>query len=515
MDTTTVPDSGILGQIVVDPKDAIEKAEKDLNILAAFCLFDVMRYMFPDMYLAMWQLMKSKVHLNRDFSKIALGIPRGFAKTTFMKLFIVYCILFTNKRFILVVSYAEEHAISIISDVISMLSGPNIRALFGNWDLNVKTNQKHLKVFSFRGKKMILKAVGAKGGIRGLNEDHHRPDVIVLEDYQKKKESENEDLAKEQYEELHGTILKAKSPFGCLYLFVANMYPTPGSILKKLKENSDWIKMIVGGIRSDGTSLWEELHPIKQLLEEYMSDLKANVPQVFLSEVLNDETAGIKSGIDITKLPIFPWDKDELPQGRAIVIDPALDNPSSDYNGVGLIGIFDGIPALEKVLLEKFNPLQLIKESIIMAFQNSTRLICVENFAYQASLLFWFNKICEDNGIEGFIFMPLNMGGGSKNAKILAALRKWQGEKKVNEITKETTYITSIHVKDEPRPLVINEVIKFNPSKKNNQDTCLDLLVSADKVVEQYRDLMTMPYEAEAQAFPLAAPREIEDNCVF
>lgn len=509
-------DSGVLSQVVVDPKDIVEKTQKDLNILAMLCLFDIMRFKFPDLYVVMWELMKSKVHLVRDFSKIALGIPRGFAKTTFVKLFIVYCILFTDKKFILVVSYAEEHAISVITDVIKMLASINIRALFGNWDTNIQTDQKHLKIFSFRGKTVIIKAVGAKGGIRGLNEDNHRPDVIILEDYQKKDESENEDVSKKQYEELVGTIMKAKSPFGCLYLYVANMYPTPGSILKKLKLNPDWIKMIVGGIKADGTSLWEDLHPIHQLFEEYMSDLQAGVPQVFLSEVLNDETAGIKSGIDITKLPLCPFEEeDELPQGRAIVIDPALDNPSSDYNGIGQIGIFDGIPVLEDAKLDKFNPLQLIKESLIMAFNCGARLIVVENFAYQASLLFWFNKICEDNGIEGFIFMPLNMGGGSKNAKILAALRKWQGEKKKNETTGEVVYIHTLHVKRKVRPLIINEIIKFNPTKKNNQDTCLDLLVAADKVVEQYRDLTVMPYEAEAQSSSVAAPRSIEENCLF
>jgi hypothetical protein len=502
-----------LRPIKVEAKDVIEKAELDLNVLAMLCLFDTMQFKYPDMFIAMWQLMKSKVHLVRDFSKIALGIPRGFAKTTFVKIWIIYCVLFTSKQFVLVVSYNEDHAISIINDVCKMLSGPNIRQLFGNWDTNKEKDQAALKIFKFRGKTMILKAVGAKGGIRGANEEHRRPDVIILEDYQKKEDSDNEEVSKKLYQELMGTVLKAKSPFGCIYIFVANMYPTPGSILKKLKENSDWTSLVVGGIKADGTSLWEDLHPIKQLIEEYEGDLKAGVPEVFLAEVLNDETAGIKSGIDITKLPQFPYPDDELPQGRAVVIDPALDNPNSDYNGVGLVGLYDGLGTLEKAILGKFNPLELIKNALILAHQSGCKLICVEAIAYQASLLFWFNKICEDNGIEGFIFMPLKVGSASKNAKILAALRKWQGGDKNKETGK--TEPPSLFVKKEVRPLIINEIIKFNPTKKNNQDTCLDLLTFCDKVVEQYRDLMFMEYEPEVQAFNLAAPRELEDNCVF
>lgn len=490
---------------VVDPEDARKRAEEDLNFLSVLCLFEIMQYMFPTMYIAMWQLLKSKVHLVRDFSKLALGIPRAFAKTTFIKIFIVYCVLFTRKCFIAVISYNEDHAISVLTDVCKMLSSPNIVSLFGDWELNKELDQAATKVFSFRGRTIVLKGVGAKGGIRGLNYGHKRPDVIIFEDYQKKAESENEDVSTALYKDMIGTAMKTKSPFGCLYIYVANMYPTPGSILKKLKDNSDWTSLILGGIIVDSNgaaqSLWEELHPLEQLLAEYESDLKAGCPEVFLAEVLNDQTAGIKAGIDITKIPEFPFDSSELPQGRAVVIDPSLDNPTSDYNGVGLVGLYDGVPCLEKVILEKFTPFGLIKASIILAFQTGTRLICVENVAYQASLLFWFSKVCQDNGIEGFHFMPLNIGSGSKNSKIMSTLK---------EVEKKEVYI-----KREVRPLFINEVIKFNPLKKNNQDTVLDLLTMAKKVVEQHGDLMYMPYEAEFQTVALAAPRSIEENCTF
>jgi hypothetical protein len=152
-------------------------------------------------------------------------------------------------------------------------------------------------------------------------------------------------------------------------------------------------------------------------------------------------------------------------------------------------------------MLGKMTPLDLIKNALILASQNNCTLICVENVAYQASLLFWFSKICEDNGIEGFQFHPLNVQGRSKNAKIMDALK---------ELAKK-----EIWMKAEVRPLLINEIIKFQPLKKNNQDTCLDLLTFAKKVVEQYRDLMYMPYEAEMMAVALAAPRDVSENCSF
>jgi len=487
--------------IKVNPLEAINTAREDLNFLSALVLGEHMLYLFPAMFIALWQFLKDKVYLVRDFPQLAIGIPRAFAKTTFVKIFIVFCILFTTKRFILVISSNEDHAINIIKDVCDMLSMPNILALFGDFSINMERNQAQCKVFLFRGRRIILAGFGAKGSVRGLNIGLDRPDIMIFEDYQTKEESENELLSDKLYKEMLGTHMKAKSPFGCVFIFIANMYPTPGSILKKLKNNKDWLSFIVGGITNDGKSLWEELQPLDQLLSEYEKDLNAGHPEIFLSEVLNDENAGIKAGIDITKIPQFPFDEDELPQGRAIIVDPSLDNPTSDYNGVGLMGTYDGIPTLEQVKLKRYTPLELIKTAMILAMETGTRLICVENIAYQASLLFWFEKVCQDNGISGFHFVPLNVGGKSKNAKIMATLK---------ELEK-----SEIYVKSAVRPLLVNEIIKFNPLKKNNQDTCLDLATFMKKVVEQYEDLMLMVYEANYQMIGNTAPRSISENCNF
>lgn len=484
----------------VDPTEIIPQMEKNLNMLAAMCAPEKMLFLFPHYFMVIWELWKSKLHLFRDFSKIAIGIPRGFAKTTLVKFLVVYCILFTKKKCIVIVSYKEEHAANIIADVITYLQHPNIVALFGLWSTNQTRDQQDCKVFAFRGRTIVLAGLGSKGSIRGLNLDDARPDVMIFDDYQKKDESENEEISKKLYKDMMGTWLKAKSPFGCLYIFVANMYPTVGSILKKLKNNKDWTSFIVGGILADGTSLWEDLQPINQLIAEYEGDLLADCPEVFLSEVLNDENAGLKAGIDITKIPAFPFPEYELPQGRAIVIDPASNKAGADYNGIGLVGLFDGKGCLEKAILGRYSPLELIKQALILAFQTSTRLICVEDVALQSTYLFWFNKVCEDNGIEGFYFMPLKIGGGSKNAKSKATILKIsKGE---------------IWLKTQAKPLVVNEIIKFDPLKAKNQDTALDLAGFVDKVIEQYGELMLMPYEPEMQAAGDAGVRdELETSC--
>jgi hypothetical protein len=459
--------SSSVQEVSASPKEVIELAEQDLNVLSGLVMAEHMMFLFPPMFVAIWQFLKSKVHLARDFSQLAIGIPRGFAKTTVIKLWIVYCILFTTRRFVLVISSSEDHAINIIKDACEMLSSSNIISLFGDWKINKERDQANCKIFRFRSRRIILAGYGANGSIRGLNVGLERPDVMIFEDYQDKEESENEELSKKLFQKMLGTHMKAKSNFGCLFIFVANMYPTQGSILKKLKGNPDWLSFIVGAILEDGTSLWEELQPLAQLIDEYEKDLRAGHPEVFLAEKLNDENAGIKSGVDITKLPQWPWEDDDLAQGKAIVIDPALDNPSSNYNGVGLVELYDGKPGLRKVVLEKFTPLQLIKEALKLGMETGTRLILVENVAYQASLLFWFNEVCQQSGIDGFQFMPLQVQGKSKNSKIITGIREWSE--------------SEIHVHPDVRPLAINEIIKFDPKKAKNDDTVLDLVTFCKK----------------------------------
>lgn len=498
---SNIEDNEDLKVINADPKQAYDAMEASLNFLAAMCLQDDYKFGFPPWFHDIWGFLKSKVHLIRDFSQIALGIPRGFAKTTVIKIWIVYCVLFTHKKFILTISHIEDHAQNIMKDACQMLSSQNIVNIFGKWDTNVERDRVDCKIFMFRNRRIILAGLGANGSIRGLNVGNSRPDVMIFEDFQRKVDSENEELSTKLYKDMYGTHMKAKSPFGCLFIFVANMYPTVGSILKKLKVNKDWLSFIVGGILGDGSSLWEELQPIKQLLKEYMGDLNAGCPEVFLSEVLNDEHAGIKAGIDITKLPSYKWEEDEIPTGRGIVIDPALDNPNSDYNGIGLVGVYDGIPTLEEVDLGRYSPGELIKRALKMGFRSSTRLITVENANIQKTYLYWFNFICDLHGITGFHFMPLSIGGGTKNAKIAAALKKWQKRE--------------IEVKPAVKPLLINETIMWNPNKKNNKDTCLDLLVMSDKIVEEHGALMTMPHEYDLTSIGAPKVLELEENCSF
>jgi hypothetical protein len=481
----------------VKTDEAYLACKTDLNLLAGIALPDIFEYLFPQMYLAIWNWLIEFANKTRDFSKLALGMPRGFAKTTIVKLFILYCILFTHRKFILIISNTEAHGINIITDVMSMLKEPNIIKIFGDYTIGLERDKLNLQIFSFRGRRIVLGAIGAEGSIRGLNLGFDRPDVMIFEDFQTKEDSENENLSTKLMTRMIGTIMKAKSPKGCMYLFVANMYPTPGSILRKLKDNPFWVKFIVGGILEDGSSLWEDLQPIKQLLEEFQNDLASGNGDVFFAEVLNDETAGLRAGIDLAAIPSCPYiPKLDLPQGRFIIVDPAGAKSVNDLNAVGYFEVYDGKPVFQEHLQGHWSPLQLITEAIILCLKYRCALICVENVSYQESLLFWFEHICNQNLLTGLFFEPINPNQKSKNSRIKDMLRTIVQTELDGKVTEPMAYIGKSVM-----PAFKNQIMGWNPLTDENVDELLDLMAYANKAIQLYSDQMMTEFNIESLTF--------------
>jgi hypothetical protein len=170
--------------IVVDRTSAAQSCKVDVNFLGMTAAPSIFKYKFPLIHLAVWQLLTQRVVLPRDFSQLALGLPRGSGKTMLIKLFILYCILFTNKRFIAIVAATATLAENLMADVFKMLANPNIRMIFGDYRLGLVQDTQAQKRFGFRGRDIVVAALGAGGSIRGLNVDLERPDVMVFDDIQ-------------------------------------------------------------------------------------------------------------------------------------------------------------------------------------------------------------------------------------------------------------------------------------------------------------------------------------------
>lgn len=488
-----------LTELGASSREIQEAARLDLNFLAALTMPEIMKFDYPPVFLSVWSWLVNYATKPRTFPQLALGLPRGFGKTTLIKIFCLYCILFTNKQFILIISATAKLAEGVLSDVADMMDEPNIKSTWGDWRVSMEKDTQSIKKFGFKGRNVILAAVGAEGSLRGLNLKNLRPDVMIFEDAQTRECAES-DIQSDKLETwMVGTAMKAKSPHGCMFLFVANMYPTKHSILRKLKSNPTWTKFIAGGILADGTSLWEQLQPIEQLLAEFKNDLSMGKPQIFYSEVLNDENASQNTHIDLSKLPDSPYQEGDIPAGNFIIIDPATDKLGSDEVSIGYFEVHNAVPCLMKVQEGRFSPGDTIRIALEYALENNCRLIAVESNAYQYSLLYWFTFICQQLQIQGIEAVEIYSGVRSKNSRILEMFKNLlAGDVIIEEQAKAAAY---------------PQIISFNALRRDNTDGVLDLLTYAPKVIEMYEPYIVANNAIDSQEFE--ALGVIENNSCF
>lgn len=460
-------------EVSASREELAQACRNSLDFLASFVLTELYEYGYPDVLKAMWQLVCTRALKLVGKDRLALGIPRGFSKTLMLKLWVVWLILFSERKFILVVCATEAHAQNFLADVMDMLDHANIISVFGNWRINLEKDTQGLIKFSYRGRNIILAGIGAGSSPRGLNIKFVRPDVVILDDIQKKEDAQNPELAKALMVWLLGTLMKACHPRTCTFVFVANMYPFEGSLLRKLKNSQEWISMVTGAITVAQESIWPEHRSIEDLLEELRVDTEQGHPEVFFSEVMNDEEAGTVSGIDVSAIKDCPLHLDGVtPQGGFVIIDPSLGKKKSDNVAIGAFLIFDGTPVLWELHEGKFNPSETVMNATLLAVKFRMQLIVVEAVAYQESLIHWFHQVYKQLGVSGLNVEPVRPEGMAKNARIRDMLK----------LLISGTLILHRSV----RAKVIYQITQWNPAKINNVDDILDVLAYAKKVQNMY-----------------------------
>ena len=450
--------------------------EKDLNFFAATVIPEVFRLAFPQIHKEIWELLREFVKKPKSFFKLALGLPRGHAKTTLIKLYVIYCILFTDRRFILIVGAAARMSENILADIMDMLRGENVKAIFGNWEASLEKDTEAVKKFTFAGRSIVLAALGAGSSLRGLNLRNDRPDVIICDDIQSAEDKDSKDVANKLLSWMLGTLFKAKSPNGCLYIYIGNMFSGPNCILAKLKGSKEWISFVVGALLADGNSIWPELHSPADLIAELQHDIDMGHPEIFFAEVQNDPDAGVSSTFDISKVPLYPFTENDLITGGCILIDLSGNKENSDDSTIGYFAFIEGRNVFKDLIFGNWSPLQCIEAAMALGYKHNCPYIFVESVAYQSSYLFWFNFICEQRGISGFQLFEVYPRSTKKVSRIIGFFKQLLNG--------------DILLHPDVRTQVLYQASQFKPNKKDNVDDILDLGGYLDFVLSDYEPML-------------------------
>lgn len=452
----------------VSAVEAYERGKVDINFFAAMCMPDVHTSDLPIFYIMIWQLLA--VRESKDLGRLirfALGLPRGHAKTTFIKILIVWLIVYDKVTFILIVCANEPLAENLLSDINDILCSDNIQTVYGSWQSVQTKDTADLKKAYYHNRPVVLAAKGAGSSLRGLNIKHHRPDLIFCDDMQTR---ENDESPAERLKLLRwftATLLKTISNKGNrLVIFVGNMY-SEDCILNLLHKNEKWVSLITGAILEDGTPLWPELFSIEDLIDSFEHDEKLGMAELWFAEVMNDPTAASKNLLtDILPAyegPLGESDDDPVdPDGVFITVDPAGFKDSSDDNVVSIHYVIDGQSVVwDRIIGEEItDPEQLVLKTLQAALEHGASVIGVEDAGYQSTLQFWFTKYMTDLQLYGIMIVPLKPKGRTKESRIRLFI--------------QDLYSRNSALHPRCRPLFIFYAMRYKIGKKKNKDDLLD-----------------------------------------
>jgi hypothetical protein len=451
---------GISTEIIdADAREAYERGKTDINFFASVLLPMVMVSALPPFYLATFKILTARdIKSIGKILRFALGLPRGHAKTTFIKIIICWLIVYDRINFAVVFCATAPLAQSLISDINDALGSPNCEAIYGAWSRQLTEDNAETKQCYYHGRPVIIKAVGAEGSIRGINIKHKRPDFILFDDAQTKECDESEAESK-KFKSRFIATLKIIAPLGDrLVIYIGNMY-SDTCLLYQLKNNPSWVSLITGAILENGEPLWPELHSLDSLMESYIHDESMGEADVWFAEVMNDPVSRARSLLD-KPIEKSPYAGEEAPDGVFITIDPAGFRDAADDNVIVVHYVNDGKGHIVEIDTDITDPEQLIIRTFELAFKHGASLIGVEDVAYQQTLLFWFQKYLNEFKISGIEIVPLKPKGRSKEARIRVFIAD--------------VYAGNYCLFDAPKALFVFQAMKYKIGGKKNKDDILD-----------------------------------------
>lgn len=362
--------------------------------------------------------------------KYAIAAPRGHGKTTDILIFIIYCIVYDLKKFIVIFSNTIDLSSNIINDIKDELC----------------ENEKLREDFPFLSEKLIknsrdeiitsndikIKALSVSKRVRGIKHKEVRPDFVILDDL----ENDINVLNKYQRDKLEEWLDDAIGYIGSILssnldiLFIGTILHSDSVLARKLKKKDFNPKKFQAIVKyPDRLDLWEEFDKIyrsdpknaesyykknKKLLNAgaklmwsdgvRLYDLMCKRASNYFSfnKELQNEPLGENSifkreyfnfynSISLKKLKIFGF------------CDSAGSSINSDYTSITILGISEGkFYLLENInkILRSFDIVKLIVE---LQIKYKCKLFGFETNGGQFHLKDWILK----EAYEKSIIMPL------------------------------------------------------------------------------------------------------------
>ena len=239
--------------------------------------------------------------------KVAIAAPRRHAKSTAITLaYVLACVLFRNRQYVLVLSDTITQATQFLGDIKKELSeNDKILSLFGVAGFEKDTEDDVIVNFN-DGHQCRISAKGSEQKMRGLKWNNKRPDLIVGDDLENDEIVLNKDRREKFKRWFYGALVPCLASHGVIRIvgtilhedsLLNNLMPSiwhKDTVIRPLKistkaQRPPWLAFKYRAHTDDFTKiLWPEKYTIEWFVSERRDYVDRGISDVYSQEFLNE-----------------------------------------------------------------------------------------------------------------------------------------------------------------------------------------------------------------------------------
>lgn len=418
------------------------------------------------------------------------ALPREHAKTTLLRLAIVYLIYFSPVQFFIYLSSAHEMAVPSIEsiwnrivsdDAVSIFGAPEIekeRLARGHIEFYITAYDANFQPYR---KLVILRALGAKQSLRGMNVHNLRPEFVACDDIETEEHTKTEEGYLKLKQWFDNTLSRAISrrPGRSKLAQIGNLIATR-TLLNDNINDPDWRALRLGILRKDGTPLWPAAFTLAEIKASLESAKRRGQLTSWFGELMNMPLNMENSLIAYEEIRFTPLrhPADGTAYRTFITIDPAISKRDTADAAAIVLHTIDpaGVPQITEYVHARGLGVDGITEAVReLCLKWDCRTIGCESVQLQAVLLDYFQLAFQSDGLFGYDFVPIEVGSQWKTAR----LKAWCAAM----IEGEYSIIESDWG-------VANQLITFDTRKDNNDDDLIDACSMGLYMLKNYSHLI-------------------------
>jgi hypothetical protein len=367
-------------------------AAPDLKDILATCYGNTgvfCKTLLPEAFPTPWSQLHYKIirAIDSGHQKIAIAAPRGLGKTSLARALVEKSILYRDYEFIPYISNGETVATMQTENIKrELLSNREIRRIFGN--IHISEDDPEIdESFSKQswvafGNTLVMPR-GAGQQVRGLLYRNSRPQLIVVDDLEKKEELENPENRRKLKEWFHSDLMKCVDRYSnkwrILYIDTLKHYD---SLLQDLLSDPEWYSLRLDLCDDNYNSLAPHLISTEELKREVESHRSKGILDIFYMEYRNMPIA--KEDASFRQEHFKYYDEIDLDKKNLenyVIVDPAktVNMHSADSAIVG-IGVNFATSAIyiRDIVSDKFFPNELYDEMFAMRRRLNAHRVGIE-----------------------------------------------------------------------------------------------------------------------------------------